>query len=410
MRPRRMGLFVLLFAALAAVTAGCQTGDSAIPADGSTVSGGSEAPLPSQGASADPSATASPGPSGEAGASASPSGTPEPTPSPSPTPEVETVDYRGPVEHLFFHPLVAFPELAFDGDSISKGFDDWFVTVPEFKAMLNALYERDYVLIDIHKLYVPGKDANGLPTAAEASFSFPKGKRPFVLSVDDINYYDYMRQNGNAWKLVPDADGRITAWAKTPDGEAKTSRDWELVPILDDFVRDHPDFSWQGAKGVLALTGYEGVLGYRTNEPDSPTYAEDKQAAEDVIRRLKESGWTFASHSWGHVDVNKVSLDRLQRDATKWKNEVEPLVGPTDVFVYPYGSSVKADDPKIAYLRSQGFAVFCSVGPAPYKAFKKSIFMMDRRHIDGMALRTQRDRLKPLFGDEPALDPARDAH
>ncbi|MBB6673913.1 polysaccharide deacetylase family protein [Cohnella nanjingensis] len=399
MRPRRMGLLALLLAGMAIGSIGCEAGGAAAPT-GASSAGEASSPAASPSASPDPAASPSAPPAEPA--------TPEPSPSPSP--QAETAIYRGPVEHLFFHPLVAFPELAFDGDRISKGYDDWFVTVPEFQAMLAALYERNYALIDIRKLYVPGQDQDGLPTASAASFSFPKGKKPLVLSVDDINYYDYMRQNGNAWKLVPDTDGRITAWAKTPEGEEKTSRAWELVPILDDFVREHPDFSWQGAKGVLALTGYEGVLGYRTNEPDSPTYAEDKKDAEDVIRRLKESGWTFASHSWGHVDVNKVSLDRLKQDAAKWKNEVEPLVGPTDVFVYPYGSSVKADDPKIAYLRSQGFAVFCSVGPAPYKAFKNGIFMMDRRHIDGMALRTQRARLEPLFGDAPPLDPARDAH
>ena len=32
--------------------------------------------------------------------------------------------YDGVVEHLFFHPVVAYPELAFDGDYKSDGIDD----------------------------------------------------------------------------------------------------------------------------------------------------------------------------------------------------------------------------------------------------------------------------------------------
>ena len=34
----------------------------------------------------------------------------------------------------------------------------------------------------------------------------------------------------------------------------------------------HPDFSFKWTKGVVALTGYNGVLGYRTNETDSKHY------------------------------------------------------------------------------------------------------------------------------------------
>ncbi len=310
------------------------------------------------------------------------------------------------MEHLFFHPLVAFPELAFDGDRISQGYDDWFVTVPEFKKMLDELYKRNYILVNLTSLYRTETE-NGKTVAKPQKLMLPPGKKPFVLSVDDINYYDYMRENGNAWRLVPDTDGSVTAWARTPDGEEKTSRDWELVPIVDDFVKAHPDFSWEGAKGVLALTGYQGVLGYRTR-PDSPTYEADKKAALDVIARLKKDGWLFASHSWGHVDVREVSLARLKQDTEKWEREVEPLTGPTDIFIYPYGSRVPDNDPKFAYLRSQGFDVFCSVGPSPYKIFKDGTLQMDRRHIDGVALRTQRGRLDPLFGDTPLLDPARD--
>ena len=36
--------------------------------------------------------------------------------------------WDGVVEHLFFHPVVAYPELAFDGDSEANGIDDYMVT------------------------------------------------------------------------------------------------------------------------------------------------------------------------------------------------------------------------------------------------------------------------------------------
>ena len=38
-----------------------------------------------------------------------------------------------------------------------------------------------------------------------------------------------------------------------------------MVPLIDRFVEEHPDFSYRGAKGIVALTGYNGILGYRTD-------------------------------------------------------------------------------------------------------------------------------------------------
>jgi hypothetical protein len=340
-------------------------------------------------------------------ASAAPSDSPPPSPQPIvPKPDVAVAAYEGPVEHIFFHPLIVFPELAFDGDSMAQGYDDWFVTAAEFRQMLQLLYDRDYLLIDIHSLYRT-ETKNGRIEAVPQTLHLPEGKKPLILSVDDLNYYAYMRENGNAWRLVADTDGSVTAWAQTPGGEQRTSREWELVPILDDFVDLHPDFSWQGAKGILALTGYEGILGYRTNDIGGANYEKEKAGALDMVERLKKDGWTFASHSWGHLDVQKSSMSRLKRDTARWLTEVGSLVGPTDVFVYPYGSSVKADDPKLAFLREQGFHVVCSVGPSPFLSFLDGMLLMDRRHIDGMALRTQRQRLEPLFGEADLLDPAR---
>ena len=46
--------------------------------------------------------------------------------------------YDGIVEHLFFHPVIAYPELAFDGDAQANGLDDFMVTVDEFNKILEC--------------------------------------------------------------------------------------------------------------------------------------------------------------------------------------------------------------------------------------------------------------------------------
>ena len=50
------------------------------------------------------------------------------------------------MEHLFFHPVIAYPELAFDGDAQADGLDDYMVTVDEYNKILQSVYDKGYVL------------------------------------------------------------------------------------------------------------------------------------------------------------------------------------------------------------------------------------------------------------------------
>lgn len=331
---------------------------------------------------------------------------PEPEPAPAPKPQPDLVPYTGRVEHIFFHPLIAYPELAFDNDAMTNGFDDWFVTVPEFTPILESLHAKGYMLIDIHALFdVTHED--GRPVYARKELRLPRGKKPLILSIDDLNYYEYMRVNGTVHKLVLDDQNRVATLTVTPEGERVIAYDNEIVPLLDAFVEEHPDFSLHGAKGVIALTGYEGILGYQTHDRSSPAYESEKQEALRVVKRLKETGWTFASHGWGHLDAAKISQATLDRDTRRWKDEVEPLIGPTPVYIYPFGSVVEPGSPKFQTLMDLGFQIFCGVGPDLHLHVSKHWAVMNRKHIDGLAFRLQRDLLIDLFDPNELIDPAR---
>ncbi|GAB6154579.1 hypothetical protein JCM17380_33290 [Desulfosporosinus burensis] len=310
--------------------------------------------------------------------------------------------YQGPIEHIFFHPLLAYPELAFDNDHQSKGFNDWFITVKEFKKILDSLYKNNYILIDIHAIFNNSED--GKPLTVRKDLLLPAGKKPLIISIDDLNYYEYMIPNGTVHKLILDEQGNISTFSMSPQGVPTTSRDNEIIPILDQFVQKHEDFSLNGAKGILALTGYEGILGYRTHQLDSPNFEFEKNHALTIIKRLKETGWSFASHGYGHHDARKVPLTVLTRDTQRWLTEVAPLTGLTDVYIYPFGSSVLPGDPKFQYLLDKGFKVLCAVGPNPYSKSGNDYLMMDRRHIDGMALQSQAALLKGFFESSEIID------
>lgn len=309
--------------------------------------------------------------------------------------------YDGIVEHLFFHPVVAYPELAFDGDAQADGIDDFMVTADEYRAILQSVYDRGYVLVDIADVWSETTDENGNAKMVKNTLYLPEGKKPLILSFDDTNYYEYMLSNGFAWKLVIGEDGKIASYGKDPQGAEVVSRNLDAIPILDKFVEEHPDFSPFGAKGCLSLTGYEGILGYRT-QTDTKSWTEaqeqnrqkEREAVKPIIAELKRTGWTFGSHTWGHIRLGTKSLETIQADTKRWFDEVGSLVGPTTILFYPHGERPDGDDwqktgPVFQYLQSQGFRVFCSVGINSFSYIKKDIcaVICDRLHPDGTTLR-----------------------
>ena len=154
----------------------------------------------------------------------------------------------------------------------AKGNNDWMITVEEFKRSLDELYKHHYILIDPHAY-----DFNSKPIKKK-SLKLPKGKKPLILSIDDMNYYEYMRGNGYAHRLVLDKYNHVVSQTKGKDGKFTQSESNDIVPILNRFKRTSR-FSLNGQKGVVGLTGYNGVLGYRTNELDSKDYSKRKEQA-----------------------------------------------------------------------------------------------------------------------------------
>lgn len=315
------------------------------------------------------------------------------------------VPYTGEISHIFFHSLIADNNKAFDHDSMSNGYNYWMTTVSEFKKMLEQMYERGYVLVSIYDV-ADKETVDGKEVYRKKDIYLPDGKKPLVLSQDDVNYYDYMKEDGFAKRLVIDEDGEIACEINI-DGNTVIKRDYDVVPIVDNFIKEHPDFSYKGAKGILAVTGYEGVLGYRTNHTESETYEEDKETVKKLAKLLKEDGWIFASHSYGHPHLKEYPLEKFKRDADKWKNQVESLVGNTDIFIYPYGEEIDYNGEKYSYLKEMGFSYFCGVYARPWMEITDDYVRMTRRNLDGFTMHFYPDRVKDLFDLEEVYDQQR---
>jgi hypothetical protein len=315
------------------------------------------------------------------------------------------------INHIFFHSLVVDNAKAFDGDSMSKGYNMYMTTIPEFEKMIQKMYEDGYVLVRMSDVAKKVTLEDGTTKYVEGEIYLREGKKPFVLSEDDVNYYDYMKEDGFATRIVIDEDGKLTCEMVLDDGTTVTGP-FDIVPILNAFVEEHPDFSYKGAKGLLALTGYEGTLGYRTNDPTSPTYEEDKETVKKVAEALKADGWELGSHSWGHKNMMTSSFELIKRDTNRWLEEVGSLIGPTDLFIFPYGVDFETtmghySSDKFKFLKESGFTYFIGVYKEPWMQVKDDYVRMTRRPLDGQAMLEFPERLADLFDVNEIIDPDR---
>ncbi len=297
-----------------------------------------------------------------------------------------TIPYEGTVEHIFYHPLIAYTEEAFDGDYQEKGFADYFVTVPEFVEITKRMYENDYIFVDIRLLYE--KDENGQVVKSE--LLLPEGKKPLVLSIDDLNFYPYMKGNGMAHGFEFDENGDLYTYRDLDDGTRTYSREEAIVPILEDMMDIYPDLFWGGHKGTLALTGYEGALGFPTDILDAPDYNQVLAQAQAVADKLKETGWNFACHSYGHNSPAKRTTEQMIEDTDKWIREVGAVVGDTDLYIYPFGELIDFDEEKHLHMVDRGFTMFCGVEAKPYMRYYDNWVLQQRRNIDGIAFDANR--------------------
>lgn len=341
------------------------------------------------------------------------------------------------VTHIFYHSLVVDPDRGFVGDdNLAAGFKQWMTTVEEFNKITQAMYDNGYVLVRLRDLVVQTTDENGtVHFTANPDLKLPAGKKAFVLSLDDLSYYHSYDGRGIASKIILDENDKPTCEYIQADGTTVTGA-YDCVPLLDQFIAEHPDASYKGAKGMIALTGYNGILGYRTDiaykthenltsdqqawldaHPDF-NWDEECAQAKAVADGIKADGWEFASHTWGHMRIGDASLERVQTDTQKWKDYVAPLVGDTDTIIFAHGQDLtdwhdySADDAKFSYLKSQGYNFYCNVDSTQYfLQIRDNYVRQGRRNLDGYRLwndvHGSVNRTSDLFDASQILDSRR---
>lgn len=324
--------------------------------------------------------------------------------------EVEVVD-PSLLLHLSFSSLIADEEAAFSQEDqmAAMEMDQGRVTTEEFQAILQQLYDKNYILIRISDIAAVSEDGEKF---VQKELLLPKGKKPLLISWQNASYDLEYQGQGVAEKLVISPEGDITCEMTDESGEKKTGS-YDLVPCLNDFIKLHPDFSWKSARGILGLTGYNGILGYRTAKGmdivEGNRYAakygtfdleKEKEEARKVVAALEKQGWEFACNGYGKVSYAS-DLESVKADLSKWKKEVEPLLGEAaQILMYPFGTDLKVggqytEKDKIRnYLGEEGFHYYCGMNMSQSLIqITDDYFRCSYRNLDGYRM------YKEVYGD-----------
>ena len=330
--------------------------------------------------------------------------------------------------NLSLQTLIADPQRAFSHETYGAQIKRNFITVDEFQRVLERLYQNDFVLVRINDFIETKTGDNGAVSLIYQPLLLPEGKKPIILTQTNVTYNLYLVDSdedliadkggvGVASKLVLDNGGKVTCEMVNADGTITTGA-YDLVPILDAFVDAHPDFSYRGSKAILALTGYNGLFGYRTNaaareQLGEAQYAQDVSAIQSIAKVLTDSGYDLACYTYGNNAYGNYSLTQIQAEMTQWNDEVTPILGAINTMVFAQNSDINSgmlySGEKFDYLKSIGFNFFVgySADGDPFTFVSDNYVRQGRLHLTEENLQNNSSLFAPLFSMEGLLDDSR---
>lgn len=333
------------------------------------------------------------------------------------------------VLNLSFQLLIADPDRAFTNQTYGASYNKNFVTTGEFSKILTQLYENGYILVRLEDFLTTETTADGRTVSTAKTLYLPNGKKPLVLTQTNVNYNTYMIDGDNdrlpdkdgagfASCLAIDAEGNLTCEMVDREGNTVTGN-YDLVPILDAFVANHPDFSYRGAKAIIAITGYDGLFGYRTNLAAEEFFGTDEYAhqvadAQRVATALRKSGYTLACYTYGNIAYGEKSVEAVREDLGNWMDEVVPLIGDLDIMVFAKNSDISSDTgaysgDKYAALNRAGFRYylgFCEDGTR-WATIEEDYVRQGRLLVTGSTMTNHPEWFEGIFDPPSVLDSSR---
>ena len=329
------------------------------------------------------------------------------------------VEHQDPtlIPNLSFHVLIADMNRAIADKEYGGSYNRNFVSTAEFEKILNQLYLNNYVLVNFENFVGTGSMDGTSQVYDEMSIWLPEGKKPVMITETMVNYFGYMvdpnedgvpdsNGGGFAHRLVVDDNGDIKAEFVDENNVTQVG-DYDLVPILEKFIAEHPDFSYRGARATLAVCGHEGIFGYRIQSESiankgNDYYNEQVVGATKVVEALRNKGYRLACYTFENKDYSNMSADQVNQDIQKWKSQIAPVIGEIDTIVFARGKDIgDYTGGKFEVLHANGFRYMLKSGETPYTEINNTYVRQTRLMVTGENMVAK----SSMFTDTGLFDP-----
>lgn len=292
----------------------------------------------------------------------------------------DLIVWEDPVECIGIKPLLVDTDQAKRGKAKTLA-ETELITVNEFKNLLLELYNNDYVLVSAN-VYFNYPD----------NFSqvvVPKGKKPIILLLESYQYSASLQEAGAVAKLGYDHENKtFHSYLEPDDPESVTTEAVDAISILEEFIQEYSDFSFNGAKALISLNVNNNILGYMIDSQQFNNYINDlsdlglpisniinlsdeekdeilnneRDSLVEIIAGLKYHNYYFANGTYSNQELNLLEFEEFKAEIKNWEETAKPLVGDSQVLLFANGSHVYTDQDKTDYLKEKGYVNFYSQG------------------------------------------------
>lgn len=334
------------------------------------------------------------------------------------------------IPNLSFNLLIADLDRALGdktyGSSGNNAYRNNYITTDEFRSILDQLYTNNYILVSLYDVATATTDEDGNTVMSYNALYLPEGKKPIILTELGANYFTYMVDSdsdgladaggdGFASKLVVNNGNLVNEMVDT-DGNTVTGA-FDLITVLEEFVAAHPDFSYKGARATIAVTGYDGLFGFRTDPETALKISQEYYDSEvagvaEVISALKSAGFDIACYTYDMAKYANMTEAEIKADLKLWEEEVTPLLGDVDILVFPssydIGDESTYSGSKYSVLRDFGFRYYVRQdnSDASWSQLTDEYYRLSRLWITGSALEKSASVFADFFDASAVLNPA----
>lgn len=311
--------------------------------------------------------------------------------------------WSDPVEHIAIRPLVGDEAKAKSGPYKSFA-ESGLISCKEFEKLLEELYKNNYVLINPspYKKY-PEELANVV---------VPEGKKPLIMILDQYQFSCQYVESGTVEQVSFDEEKGEFYSRDIANVNDRGLGKKDAISLLEDFIKDHSDFSFDGGKAIIALTVDENILGYTVNDRQTARIEERRQQLEldpyilqnkkqderqefyrlqtedlkKLLGGLLSKGYTFANSGYSGAYMNQLDQNEFEDEIENWEQLMKPLVGQVNAISFPSGSHVYEDQVKLKFLTDKGYNNMYSLSSKPFNMLSKNFIHFDATPINGNSL------------------------